>query len=552
MKVSLKPLLAIPLSSILLYGAGTTINTNLAISGSASVTTASGTGANFNFTGTSSSAELGSGLVSGAGTLVLTSGVVYTYTLNYTITFPSTQTITGTSTGSSTSLNGITPANIGFGAVTNTITGGTGQFASASGTTNTATGTIIAPSLGVLAQAFSLSFGGPIAINAPNSGTVNSSGLRFVPITPCRVVDTRNPAGAFGGPSLQAQVSRDFYLWSAGCGISTSAAAYSLNVTVVPKGPLSYLTIWPSGQPQPFVSTLNSADGRTKANAAIVPAGNSGGVSVYATNDADVILDVNGYFEPNVATDLVFYPLTPCRIADTRNPTAPLGGPALIAGQGRTFPVLNSSCGIPNTVKAYALNMTVVPATALSYLTTWPTGFPQPLVSTLNSPTGAVLANAAIVPAGSNGSIDVYVTDQSHLIIDINGYFAPPASGGLLFYPVTPCRMVDTRIQSGSLFGAPSLQSGQARAFPLLSTSCAPSTSAQAYSMNVTAVPQGPLSYLTLWQSGLMQPLVSTLNAGDGSVTANAAIVPNQGGSINAFATNTADVLFDLNGYFAP
>ena len=42
-----------------------------------------------------------------------------------------------------------------------------------------------------------------------------------------------------------------------------------------------------------------------------------------------------------------------------------------------------------------------------------------------------MLANAAIAPTGGNGSIDVYVTDDIHLVIDINGYFAPAAAGGL-------------------------------------------------------------------------------------------------------------------------
>jgi len=54
--------------------------------------------------------------------------------------------------------------------------------------------------------------------------------------------------------------------------------AYSLNVTVVPSGPLGYLTLWPSGETQPLVSTLNS-DGRVKADAAIVPAGTNGGIT---------------------------------------------------------------------------------------------------------------------------------------------------------------------------------------------------------------------------------------------------------------------------------
>jgi hypothetical protein len=81
--------------------------------------------------------------------------------------------------------------------------------------------------------------------------------------------------------------------------------------------------------------------------------------------------------------------------------------------------------GIPSNAKAYALNVTVVPTGFLGYPTTWPTGQSQPYVSTLNSYAGTVVANAAIVPAGTDGAISVFVTANTDLIIDINGYFAP-------------------------------------------------------------------------------------------------------------------------------
>ena len=70
---------------------------------------------------------------------------------------------------------------------------------------------------------------------------------------------------------------------------------------------------------------------------------------------------------------------------------------------------------------------------------------PIPLVSTLNAIGGQVTANAAIVPAGTNGSIDAFAANDTDLVIDINGYFAPSGSGGLSLYNVTPCRVLDTR-----------------------------------------------------------------------------------------------------------
>lgn len=226
--------------------------------------------------------------------------------------------------------------------------------------------------------------------------------------------------------------------------------AYSLNATVLPSAALGYLTLWPSGQAQPNVSTLNSYDGRTKANAAIVPAGTNGGVNVYVSDATNLILDIGGYFVPaGTASALAFYPVTPCRIADTRGAAGALGGPFIAALSSRSFPVQSSACNLPAAAEAYSLNVTALPHTALGYLTTWPTGQAQPNVSTLNALTGAITANAAIVPAGTGGAVSIFMSDNSDVILNVNGYFAAPASGGLSLYTTTPCRVLDTRGGSG-------------------------------------------------------------------------------------------------------
>ena len=375
----------------------------------------------------------------------------------------------------------------------------------------------------------------------------NSQGpLRFVPITPCRVADTRNAPGAFGGPKLPAGSTREFDIQNSSCNVPATAAAYALNVTVVPDGVLSYLTSWPSGQARPFVSTLNS-DGRIKANAAIVPAGKNGGVNVYVTESTHVILDISGYFIPAASTSgLQFFPLEPCRVADSRQVVGDLGGPYLAGEQVRSFPVQGSNCGVPITAQAYSLNLTAVPRSSLSFVTAWPSGRAQPLASILNAPNGTVTANAAIIPAGIGGGISTYGSSDTDFIIDINGYFAPAAAAGNDYYPVNPCRVIDTR-------------NGNAQPAAGISTvnvaggACQSSPAARAYALNATVVPAGPLAYLTLWPSGQTTvPYVSTLNADSNTVTSNAAIVPSSNGLINAYASGPTYLIVDLVGYFAP
>jgi len=374
-----------------------------------------------------------------------------------------------------------------------------------------------------------------------------SASLRFVPVTPCRVADTRLDPGPYGGPIIEANATRDFIIPGI-CGVPASAEAFSLNVAVVPSESLGYLTVWPAGQSQPLVSTLNSLDGRIKSSNAIIPAGSSGAISVFANGSTNVVIDISGYFVSSESPQgLVFYPLPPCRIADTRLPTAPLGGPSLTANSTRSFPV-RTACGLPESAQAYSLNLTVAPGIGnVNYLTAWATGQSQPFVSALNSSKpGEITANAAILPAGINGDIDVFVTNDTDLVIDINGYFAPPGAGGLSYFNVSPCRVLDTREPSGSppFSGIADIN--------VSASGCGIPAGTAAFVFNATIVPTAGLGYLTFWPQGGIQPLVSTLNDLDGSITNNLAIVPTNNGAISVFATDSTHLVMDVFGYFAP
>jgi len=369
-------------------------------------------------------------------------------------------------------------------------------------------------------------------------------GFQLTAIMPCRLVDTRQT----GGP-IQGGTSRSFTVPQLGnCNIPATATAYSLNVTVVPHAPLSYLTIWPAGEAQPTTSLMNSPDSRIKANAAIVPAGDDGAVSVFVTNTADVILDIDGYFTTPGSGTLQFYQLTPCRIVDTRNN---MHGGTLHAGVERDY-TIPTNCGVPRSAQAYSFNITVIPPSGgLDYLTVWPKGETMPVVSTLNDNTGTIVANAAIVPAGPNNATAFYPhNNRTDLLIDVNGYFAPAGTGGLSLYPVAPCRVLDTRnVGGGHPFTG---EWNPPNGVNVLTSPCAPPSTSKAFVFNATVVPSGQMPYLTLWPHGQDQPNVSTLNAIDGFITSNMAIVPTTNGSIDAFADGLTQLILDISGYFAP
>jgi hypothetical protein len=185
----------------------------------------------------------------------------------------------------------------------------------------------------------------------------------------------------------------------------------------------------------------------------------------------------------------------------------------------------------------------------LDYLTLWPSDQGRPDVSTLNNPTATVVANAAIVTAAANGDVSVFAYNTTDLIIDINGYFATPGGqNALSLYPAPPCRVFDTRlIGNGQPFSGtlnPPVN--------VAGSICAPPGNAEAYVFNASVVPTGLLDYLTLWPDGTGQPYLATLNAYDGFITSNMAIVATNNGYIDAYADGLTQLILDISSYFAP
>ena len=123
--------------------------------------------------------------------------------------------------------------------------------------------------------------------------------LDYFILTPCRVVDTRNPIGSEGGPALTAGNTRDFLLTSS-CSIPATARALAANVTVTQPSALGYLTIFAAGTVNPQTSTISYGVGQTRANNAVIALSPSGAVSVNCNQPSGTVhfvLDVNGYFE---------------------------------------------------------------------------------------------------------------------------------------------------------------------------------------------------------------------------------------------------------------
>jgi hypothetical protein len=130
-----------------------------------------------------------------------------------------------------------------------------------------------------------------------------------------------------------------------------------------------------------------------------------------------------------VIPGLEFHTLPPCRVIDTRNPSGPFGGPALLSGAERTFTISASACGVPVSARVISLNLTAIDPTANGYIAIYPGDTTFPMTSSVNFAAGQIRANNAVAALSRNGLATLTALAgpaggmEVHLVIDVNGYF---------------------------------------------------------------------------------------------------------------------------------
>jgi uncharacterized delta-60 repeat protein len=246
-------------------------------------------------------------------------------------------------------------------------------------------------------------------------------GAGFVPLTPNRILDTRNGNG-YSGPKPTSGATVDLVVAGRGGVPATGATAVVLNVTATEADGPGFVTAWPSGLPRPLASNLNLTQaGQTIPNQVYVPLGANGSVSLFTYAGAHLIADVAGYFTPGGG----FTPLTPDRILDTRSPGTGYNGAK--PGPGATVAIqVAGAGGVPATgATAVVLNVTATEADGPGFVTAWPSGSVQPLASNLNlTQAGQTIANLVVVPIGPDGKVLLYTLQGTHLVADVAGYIS--------------------------------------------------------------------------------------------------------------------------------
>jgi alpha-tubulin suppressor-like RCC1 family protein len=233
---------------------------------------------------------------------------------------------------------------------------------------------------------------------------------------------------------------------------------------------------------------------------------------------------------------------TPDRLLDTR---LGVGAPRARVGAGGK---LQLTVAQGSGVLAVALNVTAVQPTEPTYLSLYPVGGTQPLVSNVNAGAGRTVPNLVVVKVGSNNQVELFnAAGQTDVIVDKLGEFR--ASGGEPFVPADPVRVLDTRIGLGAATGevgaasSIELQLGGVAGIP---------ADADSVVLNVTAVAPSDPTFVTVFPSGGGLPLASNLNPDAGQTVPNLVIAKlGAGGKVTLFnAEGAVHLVADVMGWY--
>ncbi len=297
--------------------------------------------------------------------------------------------------------------------------------------------------------------------------------LKYSPVSPCRIVDTRKSGGR-----INAGTQRNFRVYGTGGALSAQGGAAAgcssprgeplaahINMIAVDPTGKGNLKAFPVGAGAAAGLSVNYNTIDTNlANAGTVRAIAGSGTDITVASSiasTHAVIDVLGYYYPN--GDLIYTPVTPCRIVDTRKSGGRIGAArqrnfyvhgsaSSISAQGGRSAGCSSPLGEP---RAAHLNMVAVDPIGKGNLQAFPKGASTGAGLSVNYNTiDTNLANAGTVKTTINSGTDITVSSSfssAHAVIDVLGFYY--SNGNLLYTPVTPCRIVDTR-KSGGRIGA--------------------------------------------------------------------------------------------------
>jgi hypothetical protein len=358
------------------------------------------------------------------------------------------------------------------------------------------------------------------AANPPLFPVVKGT-VGFMAVDPIRLVDTRESGSAFGRMSAGSVATLDLNK----IGVPAGATAVALNLTAVAPALNGWVRAFPCVAPEPATSNVNPAVGTAQTNAVIVPVGD-GRVCFRTLTDVDVVVDLNGWL--TTKSNVGLQPVPSRRLVDTRVGVG--GSLRLRPGQTLEVPVVAPS----STTTAVALNVTAVDPAVAGFVTAWPCGVAQPLVSNLNPEPHVTAPNFVNVRVGTGGKVCLYSSQETDLVVDLLDEYRPGATAR--YASMAPLRLLDSRDQD-----APRHQSNLSFLLAM--------SGVVAAQVNLTATDAPMAGFLTGYPCLTDQwPGTSNVNYVASVASANSALLNNSRGYACVYASTQTQLVVDLFG----
>jgi uncharacterized protein (DUF1501 family) len=362
----------------------------------------------------------------------------------------------------------------------------------------------------------------------------------YVPLTPARMLDTRDGTGGRNVPLGVGQMT-EVQITGRGGVPASDVTAVAVNVVSVRNSVNTWMTVWPTGAAKPFIANVTSPAGRTVPNLVIVKVGANGKINVSNSNgDTNCVMDVVGYFRQATADRLES--MTPIRAFDSRIGLQRAGR----LGENEAMNVVVAGAyGVPADASAVIVNITAVRPDANSWATVWPAGQPMPLAASLNYAAGRTISNLVVAKVGAGGQISVFNRwGSTDIVGDILGYMRAGSPGR--YFPLNPAQIVDTRSNGGAFGGQTT------RTFTVTGVGGVPTSGVSAVALNLSSIGATSFTYITAWPNGQPKPFTANLLANGGENSTNLAIVKvGTNGRIQLYNdAGTVHVKADIVGYF--
>lgn len=252
------------------------------------------------------------------------------------------------------------------------------------------------------------------------------AGSGFVPVTPVRLADTREPAGA----SRQRAGTRLVVDVGSVAGVPVGARAVALSVTATDAAAAGFVSVGPCDRPLGTTSNVNVGAGATAPNLVITRPDASGHVCVVSNVDTHLLVDLSGSFTADADMDVV----DASRVLDTRATSG-----ARLTGGSEVAVRVAGTAGVPADASGVVLNLTAADPGGNGFLTVYPCGSARPTASNLNVRPGVNRANLVIVAPGADGTVCVFSSAPTDVVVDVFGWMRGA------FVGLTPTRLFDTR-----------------------------------------------------------------------------------------------------------